>query len=109
MVYSPMIDSIWSADLIILNRKEYVQQHENYKYILCVMDVFSRYAWVKITKNKDKITISDAFENIIKQSGRKCKRLWTDNGGEFYQKFFENMLKNIILNDIQHNQSLKQL
>ena len=95
MVYSPEIDSIWTADLIILNRKEYVKQNDGYKYILTVRDIFSRYAWVRVTKNKDKKTIADVFENIIKQSERKCKRLWTDNGGEFYNKWFESTLKRL--------------
>ena len=94
-VYSPGINEIWTADLIILNRKQYVKQNNNYKYILTVMDTFSRYAWVRVTKNKDKQTISDAFEDIIKKSSRSCKRLWTDDGGEFFNKHFENTLKRL--------------
>ena len=54
MIYSPSIDSIWSADLIILNRKEYVKQNDGYKYIFSVMDLFSRYAFVRVTKTKTK-------------------------------------------------------
>ena len=94
-VYSPGIDEIWTADLIILNRKEYVKQNDGYKYILTVMDLFSRYAWVRVTKTKDKKTIAHAFEDIIKKSGRSCKRLWTDNGGEFYNKVFSNTLQRL--------------
>ena len=59
------------------------------------MDIFSRYAWIRVTKNKDKKTISEAFEDIIKQNDRICKRLWTDNGGEFFNKHFENTLKRL--------------
>ena len=95
MVYSPGIDSIWTADLIILNRREYVKQNDNYKYILTVMDLFSRYAFVRVTKNKTKETISDAFEDIIKKSGRQCEKLWTDNWGEIFNKVFENRLKQL--------------
>ena len=94
-VYSPGIDEIWTADLIILNRKQYIKQNDGYKYILTVMDLFSRYAWVRVTKNKDKKTIADAFEDIINKSGRKCVRLWTDDGGEFYNKYFQNTLKRL--------------
>ena len=96
-VYTPGIDEIWTADLIILNRKEYVKQNDGYKYILTVMDTFSRYAWVRVTKNKDKKTIADAFENIIKTDARSrvCKLLWTDGGGEFFNKYFENTLKRL--------------
>ena len=92
-VYTPGIDEIWTADLIILNRKEYVKQNSGYKYILTVMDTFSRYAWVRVTKNKDKQTIVDAFEDIIKKSKRVPQLLWSDNGGEFFNRVFENFLK----------------
>ena len=95
MIYSPDIDSIWTGDLIILNRKEYVKQNDGYTYILTVMDIFSRYACVRVTKTKDKITIANAFEDIITKSGRKCNKLWTDNGGEFFNNHFEQMLKRL--------------
>ena len=94
-VYTPGIDEIWTADLIILNRKQYVKQNDGYKYILTVMDTFSRYAWVRVTKNKDKKTIADVFEDIIKKSGRICKRLWSDDGGEFYNNYFYSVLKKL--------------
>ena len=63
--------------------------------MLTVMDVFSRYALVRVTKTKDKITIANAFEDIIKQSGRQCIKLWSDNGGEFFNNHFEKMLKRL--------------
>ena len=37
--------------------------------------------------------ISDAFEDILKKSGRKPSKLWSDNGGEFVNRYFERMLK----------------
>ena len=93
MVYSPGIDSIWSADLILLPK--YAKENDGYKYILTVMDIFSKYAWVRVAKNKDKKTIADAFEDIIQISNRKPLRLWTDNGGEFYNNHFKNTLKRL--------------
>ena len=59
------------------------------------MDIFSRYAWCRVTTNKDKETIADAFEDIIKNSHRRPKRLWTDNGGEFFNNHFKNTLKRL--------------
>ena len=95
MIYSSGIDEIWTADLIILNRQEYVKQNDSYKYILTVMDLFTRYAWVRVTKNKDKQTIADAFEDIIKTSRRPPQRLRTDNGSEFFNNHFKNTLKRL--------------
>ena len=82
--------SSYSYNLVL---PKYTKENDDYKYILTVMDVFSKYAWVRVTKTKDKRIIADAFEDIIEKSSRQCKKLWTDNGGEFYNKYFESMLK----------------
>ena len=42
-IYSPDLDRIWTMDLMVLDR--YSKQNKNYKYILVVLDIFSRYAW----------------------------------------------------------------
>ena len=109
MVYTSGIDEIWTADLITLNRKEYVKQNDNYKYILTVMDTFSRYSWIRVTRTKDKETIANAFLDVIKKSERKCKRLWTDNGGEFLNKHFENTLKRLKISRYTTKSPLKAI
>ena len=101
-MYSPGFDAIFTADLLLIPK--YAKENNGYKYILTVMDVFSKYAFVRVTKTKDKKTIADAFEDIINK-GRSPRRLWMDNGREFYNKYYESMLKNIILSDIQLNQN----
>ena len=93
MIYSPGIDSIWTSDLIILNRKDYVNQNDGFKYILTVMDIFSKYAWVRVTKTKDKKTIADAFQDTMTKSKRQPSFLWSDGAGEFNNLYFHNMLK----------------
>ena len=44
-------------------------------------------------KNKDKITVANAFEDIIEKSGRRPYKLWTDGGGEYISNYFKNTLK----------------
>ena len=48
-----------------------------------MLDVFSKYAWVKPIKDKTSNTVAKAFKEIFNESRRKPKKLWTDRGGEF--------------------------
>lgn len=84
------IDHQWQADLIDIQRlKKY---NERYSYLLCVIDVFSKYAWVVPLKNKTGTTLVQAFENIFKQ-GRKPLKLQTDKGTEFLNRTFQKFLQ----------------
>ena len=62
------------------------------KYLLMVIDVFSKFAWVKMMKNKNGVTVTNALENIIKLE-RIPKMLWTDKRKEFYNQNVDNVLK----------------
>ena len=85
------IDEQWTADLIeVINISK---QNKGYNYLLTVVDVFSKHAWVKPLKNKTGQAVTEAFEKILKQ-GRKPIQLQTDDGKEFYNKTFQNLLKN---------------
>ena len=66
------------------------------KYLLCAIDLFSKYAWVVPIKDKKGTSIVNAFQKIISE-GRKPNKIWVDQGGEFYNKLFKRFLKiNII-------------
>ena len=62
------------------------------KYLLCAIDLFSKYAWVVPLKDKRGISIVNAFQKIISK-GRKPNKIWVDQGGEFYNKLFKRFLK----------------
>ena len=47
------------------------------------MDIFSKYVWVIPLKDKNGITITNAFQNILKESNRKPNKMWVDKGIEF--------------------------
>ena len=55
------------------------------KYLLCAIDLFSKYAWVVPLKDKRGITIVNAFREIISK-GRKPNKIWVDQDDEFYNK-----------------------
>ena len=71
----------------------YSKQNKGYKYILIVIDVYSKYAWARPLKNKTGIEVMNNFEYILKQLPTKPKYVQTDHGGEFYNTRFKKMLK----------------
>ena len=70
------IDEIWSADLVDMQN-----------YLLTVIDVFSKYGWIK-KKGK---TETKAFKTIFKE-GRQPQCVWIDKGKEFYNKHLKEFL-----------------
>ena len=62
------------------------------KYLLCAIDLFSKYAWVVPIKDKKRISIANAFQKIILE-GRKPNKIWVDQGSEFYNNSFKDFLK----------------
>ena len=62
------------------------------KYLLCAIDLFSKYAWVIPIKDKKRVSIVKAFQKIISK-GRKPNKIWVDQGSEFYNNFFKDFLK----------------
>ena len=73
------------------------RQNEGIKYLLCAIDLFSKYTIVVPLKDKKGISIVNAFNKIIKQSNRKPNKIWVDPGGEFYNHVFKKWLSD---NDI---------
>ena len=69
------------------------------KYLLCSIDLFSKYSWVVPLKNKRGISIVNALQKILDSSKRKPNNIWVDQGGEFYNYLFKRVLK---INSIGH-------
>ena len=63
------------------------------KYSLCVINLFSKYAWVIPIKDKKGNSIVNAFKKILSDSNRKPNKIWVDQGSEFYKKSFKDFLK----------------
>ena len=51
--------------------------------MLCVIVIYSKYAWVIPSKDKKGITITNAFQKILKEPSRKRSRIWVDKDSEF--------------------------
>ena len=63
------------------------------KYLLCVIDMFSKYAWGVPLKDKNGVSIVNAFQGILDSSKRKPSKIWVDQGSEFYNNSFKEWLK----------------
>ena len=79
-VYSSFRDNIWGVDLA--DMQSLSKYNKGIKYLLCVIDFFSKYAWGICLKDKSRITIVNAFQKIISKQ-RKPNKIWVDQGDEF--------------------------
>ena len=90
-VYSSFKDNIWSVDLADM---QLISKHnKGIRYLLCAIDLFSKYAWVVSLKDKKGATITNAFQSILDSSKRKPNKIWVDQGSEFYNNVFKKWLK----------------
>ena len=72
--------------------------NKRFRFLLCVIDIFSRYAWVVPLKDKKGGSIVNVFQKILKESDRKPNKIRVDKGSEFYNSSFKKWLKD---NDIK--------
>ena len=85
------IDDTWGCDLVEM--QEWSKQNKGYRYMLNVIDIFSKYAWSIPLKDKTGKSILDGFKQIVKESNRIPKNIWVDEGKEFYNKLMNEWLK----------------
>lgn len=89
------LDDLWQADLVEM--QPYAVFNNGYRYLLVVIDTFSKYAWVRPCKTKTGPDVTNAFQSILKL-GRIPKNLHTDNGKEFYNKHFKIVMDKFKIN-----------
>ena len=87
-VYSAFKDNIWGADLADMQLLS--KNNKGIRLLLCVIDIFSKYAWDVPLKDKKGISIIKAFQRILNQSNsRKPNKIWVDKGSQFYNAYFK--------------------
>ena len=92
--YSSFIDNIWGADLADIQIIS--KLNKGTRFLLFVIDIFSKYAWVVHLKDKTDITIAKTFQKILDSSTRKPNKIWVDKGSEFYNSSSEKRMNLII-------------
>ena len=92
------IDAQWQADLA--DMKGIARQNGGMKYILTVIDVFSKFAWAILVNSKDDKAITAAFKQVLTTANpRHQRRLQTDKGKEYFYSVFQTPMKR---HGIQH-------
>ena len=71
---------------------------KGFRFLLCFIDIFNKYAWVVPLKDKKGVSIVGPFQKILDNSNRKLNKIWVDKGSEFYKSYFKKWLKD---NDIE--------
>ena len=90
-VQPPFIDNIWGAD--IDNMQLIGKFNKEIRFLLCVIDISIKYAWVIPLKDKKDITITNAFQKILKESNRKSNKIWVQKGSELYHRSMKSWLE----------------
>ena len=64
--------------------------NKGFRFLLCLINIFSKYASVVPLKDKKGISIVNAFQKMLKESDRRPNKIWFDEGSEFYNNSFKN-------------------
>ena len=88
-VFAKQVDDIWTADLVDMS--PFSRSNKGYKYLLRVIDVFSKYGWIVTLKIKTGKEVAQAFRKLFLNG--HPSRLWTDKGTEFYNQQLKAVLR----------------
>lgn len=88
------LNDLFQADLV--DMKEYSRENKGYKYILVVINCFSKFVWALPLKTKTGTEVTRAMEKILKEVSPK--NLQTDAGLEFFNQHFQKLMKRFNVN-----------
>ena len=90
-VYSAFKDNIWGADLVDMQLISKI--NKGFRFLLCVIDIFSKCAWIAPLKDKKGVSIANAFQSILDDSKRKPNKTWVNKRSEFYNRSMKSWLQ----------------
>lgn len=82
---------IWAVDLAEM--QNFAKENKGNRYILVVIDCYSKYVWSRPLKNKTAVEVTDAMKNVLQAAKYSPNNLQSDNGTEFYNKHFTALMK----------------
>ena len=92
------IDDQWSADL--MDMQKFAHENNGFRYVLLVVDTFSKYLWLQPLHDKTGATVKKAFMQIFNQ-GRKPLKLRTDKGKEFRSQAVTSLMKSLDIRQLK--------
>ena len=67
--------------------------NKGFRFLLYIVNICSKYAWVIFLKDKKRINITNAFENILDKWNRKPHKIWVDKGIKFCNRSLKSFLQ----------------
>ena len=67
--------------------------NKGFRFLLCFIDIYSKYAWAIPLREKKEITITNAFQKVLDKSNCKPNKIWVDKGSEFYNRSMKSWLE----------------
>ena len=92
-VHALFIDDIQGVDLAHMQLRS--KFNEGFSSSLCVIDIYNKYAWVIYLENKKVITITNAFQKVLKKSSRKSNKIFVNKGNDFDNRSMKPWLEKI--------------
>ena len=89
-VFTSGVDAICAADLVEM--QSFSRSNKGFKYILMIIDVFSKYGWAVPLKSKTGLEVTKSFQNLWRKQAPP-QQLWTDKGKEFYNGLMTDLLE----------------
>ena len=90
-MYSSFRDNIWGADLA--DMQSISKYNKGFRFLICVIDIFSKYAWVATLKGKKKQPFLMHFKVFSKDPNKKPNKIWVEKGSKFYNNPFKKRLQ----------------
>lgn len=87
------VDEMWQLDIMYL--PNYKKEAQGYKYLLCVLDVFSRKMFIRKLRKKDTETVVRKFDQILLDVNRSPEKIVVDKGSEFKSELFQRYCEGI--------------
>ena len=103
-VYSLFRDNICGVDLADMQLIS--KCNKEIRFLLCVFDIFTKYAWLIPLKVKEGVAIVNAFQRMSDDLKRKSYKIWVDKGSEFYNWSMESWQQK---NDIEIKEKLRKI
>ena len=94
-VYARFKHNIWAANLAEM--ESFSSKNKNIRYLLCVINFFTKYAWIKSLIDEKGKTVLNVFIKIVNKFNCKPNEIWVDQGREFYNKLMQEWLENNVV------------
>ena len=77
-------DKIWGA--VLADMQLISKFNKGFRFLLRVIDIYSKYAWVVPLENKRGTTVTNIFQKNLDESNHKLNKIWVEKCSEFYNR-----------------------